>query len=92
MPIWPLQAWNHTLVPACRMDKPVLVAAHHSSRTLVKYLDGISGGDIFSLNILNGIALVCELDDALNPIRHYYLGDTNVTAKVAATVTAHAKA
>lgn len=92
MPTWPLQAWSHTLVPACRMDKAVLVAADNSSRTLVKYVDNISGGDIFCMNILNGVALVCELDDALNPIRHYYLSDTNVAAKAAAAITAHAKA
>lgn len=58
----------------------------------MKYRDDICGEDIVSMNILNGIALVCELDDDLNPIRHYYLGDTNVAAKVAVAVTAHGKA
>lgn len=58
----------------------------------MKYLDDMCGEDIVRTNILNGIALVDECDDALNPIRHYYLGDTNVAARAATAVTSHATA
>ena len=35
-----------------------------------------------------GVPLVYELDDALKPLRHYYLGDPEVAAKAAAAVAA----
>jgi 2,3-bisphosphoglycerate-dependent phosphoglycerate mutase len=70
----------------------VLVSAHGNSiRALVKYLDGISDSDIVGLNIPNGIPLVYELDQALRPIRHYYLGDADAAAKAAAAVASQGK-
>jgi 2,3-bisphosphoglycerate-dependent phosphoglycerate mutase len=70
-----------------------VIAAHGNSiRALVKYLDGISDSDIVSLNIPNGIPLVYELDDALKPIRSYYLGDAEAAAKAAAAVANQGKA
>jgi 2,3-bisphosphoglycerate-dependent phosphoglycerate mutase len=58
----------------------------------MKYLDGISDQDIVGLNIPNGIPLVYELDDALKPIRHYYLGDAQAVAKAASAVASQGKA
>jgi 2,3-bisphosphoglycerate-dependent phosphoglycerate mutase len=82
-----LPYWNETIAPAIRAGQRVLIAAHGNSiRALVKYLDGISDADIVSLNIPNGIPLVYELDDALKPIRSYYLGDAEAAAKAAAAV------
>jgi len=84
--------WNEALAPAVESGKRVVVAAHGNSiRALVKYLDGISDADIVGLNIPNGIPLVYELDDALKPIRHYYLGDAEAAAKAAAAVAAQGK-
>ena len=85
--------WNDILAPTLQQDKRVLIAAHGNSiRALVKYLDNISDNDIVGLNIPNGIPLVYELDDALQPIRHYYLGDAAEIAKAAAAVAAQGKA
>src|SRR5213593_3441663 len=71
-----LPYWHETIAPSVRMGQRVLIAAHGNSlRALVKYLDHISETDIVELNIPTGIPLVYELDDALRPIRHYYLGD-----------------
>ena len=85
--------WNEALAPAMKAGKRVVVAAHGNSiRALVKYLDKISDDDIVGLNIPNGIPLVYELDDALQPIRHYYLGDAEAAAKAAAAVAAQGKA
>jgi 2,3-bisphosphoglycerate-dependent phosphoglycerate mutase len=59
-----------------RSGQRVLIAAHGNSlRALVKYLDDVSDNDIAELNIPTGIPLVYELDEELQPIRHYYLGD-----------------
>jgi 2,3-bisphosphoglycerate-dependent phosphoglycerate mutase len=71
-----LPCWRGRIAPAVRRGQSVLIVAHGNSlRALVKYLDGISDHDIAALNIPTGIPLVYELDQALHPIRHYYLGD-----------------
>jgi 2,3-bisphosphoglycerate-dependent phosphoglycerate mutase len=88
-----LPYWNDTLAPAIRSGQRVLIAAHGNSiRALVKYLDGVSDDAIVGLNIPNGIPLVYELDDALKPIRSYYLGDAEAAAKAAAAVANQGKA
>jgi len=88
-----LPYWNESMAPAIKSGKRVLVAAHgNSMRALVKYLDGISDEDIVALNIPNGIPLVYELDEALKPIRHYYLGDAEAVALAAAAVAHQGKA
>ena len=88
-----LPYWSDNLAPAIASGQRVLIAAHGNSiRALVKYLDGISDADIVSLNIPNGIPLVYELDDALKPIRSYYLGDAEAAAKAAAAVANQGKA
>ena len=82
-----LPYWNDTIAPAIRAGRRVLITAHGNSlRALVKYLDKISDQDIVELNIPTGIPLVYELDDALAPIRHYYLGDPEAAARAAQAV------
>lgn len=84
-----LPFWNDQIRPAIASGKRVLVCAHGNSlRALVKHLDGMSDTDIVSLNIPTGIPLVYELDDQLNPTRHYYLGDAEKAAAAAAAVAA----
>ena len=88
-----MPCWNERLAPAIRSGQRVLIAAHgNSMRALVKYLDGISDGDIVGVNIPNGIPLVYELDDDLKPIRHYYIGDPEAAARAAAAVASQGKA
>jgi 2,3-bisphosphoglycerate-dependent phosphoglycerate mutase len=41
---------------------------------------------ITELNIPTGIPLVYELDDRLNAVNHYYLGDPESVAKATASV------
>jgi 2,3-bisphosphoglycerate-dependent phosphoglycerate mutase len=68
--------WNETIAPSIRAGKRVIVAAHGNSlRALVKHLDGIGDQAIVEMNIPTARPLVYELDDALRPIRNYYLGD-----------------
>lgn len=67
------------IVPEIKAGKNVVVAAHGNSlRALVKFLDHISDDDIAGLDIPTGVPLVYELDDDMNPLRHYYLGDPDV--------------
>ncbi len=85
--------WEASIAPAVRAGRRVLVAAHgNSMRALVKHLDGISDAAIVNLNIPTGIPLVYELDDALRPARHYYLGDPEEVARRVASVAAQGKA
>ena len=88
-----MPCWNERLAPSIRSGQRVLIAAHgNSMRALVKYLDGISDGDIVGVNIPNGIPLVYELDENLKPLRHYYLGDPEAAARAAAAVASQGKA
>jgi 2,3-bisphosphoglycerate-dependent phosphoglycerate mutase len=85
--------WNDSMAPAIKAGKRIVVAAHGNSiRALIKYLDNISDDAIVNLNIPNGIPLVYELDAALKPIKHYYLGDAEAAAKAAAAVASQGKA
>lgn len=87
-----LPYWHQTIVPTIQAGKKVVIAAHGNSlRALVKYLDDISDEEIVSLNIPTGVPLVYELDDQLNPTRHYYLGDPEEVAKAAAAVASQGK-
>ncbi|MBV9190412.1 MAG: 2,3-diphosphoglycerate-dependent phosphoglycerate mutase [Betaproteobacteria bacterium] len=85
--------WNSTIAPAINAGRRVLVAAHGNSlRAMVKHLDGISDSEIVGLNIPTGIPLVYELDDALRPKKHYYLGDPAEVERRLAAVAAQGKA
>ena len=88
-----LPYWNGSIAPAVRAGRSVIVAAHGNSlRSLVKYLDAVTDEDIVALNIPTGIPLVYELDAALKPLRHYYLGDQDEVAKRVAAVSSQGKA
>ncbi len=88
-----LPFWDESISGAIKAGRRVLVAAHGNSiRALVKYLDKVSDTDIVGLNIPNGIPLVYELDAALAPIRHYYLGDAAAAQAAANAVAAQGRA
>jgi 2,3-bisphosphoglycerate-dependent phosphoglycerate mutase len=87
-----LPYWRETIAPSIAAGRRVVIAAHGNSlRALVKYLDHVSESEIVELNIPTAIPLVYELDDALEPIRHYYLGDRAEAAAAALRVAAQAK-
>jgi 2,3-bisphosphoglycerate-dependent phosphoglycerate mutase len=86
-----LPYWHSTIAPSIASGRRVIVAAHGNSlRALVKYLDHVPEAEIVELNIPTGIPLVYELNDALEPLRHYYLGDPAAAAAAAARVAAQA--
>jgi 2,3-bisphosphoglycerate-dependent phosphoglycerate mutase len=88
-----LPYWESDIAPAVKAGKRVLIAAHGNSlRALVKHLDNVSDTDIVGLNIPTGIPLVYELDSALRPVGHRYLGDPARVAAAMAGVEKQGKA
>jgi 2,3-bisphosphoglycerate-dependent phosphoglycerate mutase len=84
-----LPYWERQIVPDIDGGKRVIIAAHGNSlRALVKHLDNMSEAEIMELNIPTGVPLVYEFDEAMKPVRHYYLGDP---AEIAAAMDAVAK-
>tara|TARA_Y100000992_G_scaffold13595_1_gene8080 strand:- start:334 stop:1077 length:744 start_codon:yes stop_codon:yes gene_type:complete len=71
-----LPYWEETISPNVKNGKKVMIVAHGNSlRALVKHLDKISDDKILGLNIPTGTPLVYELDESLNPLKNYYLGN-----------------
>ena len=88
-----LPYWTDSIAPAVKAGRRVIIAAHGNSiRALIKYLDDVSDQDIVGLNIPTGTPLVYELDAALKPVRHYYLGDEERIAAAMRAVAAQGKA
>jgi 2,3-bisphosphoglycerate-dependent phosphoglycerate mutase len=85
--------WKGTITSSVKEGKQVLITAHGNSlRALVKYLDNIPDNEIVELNIPTGIPLVYELDENLNSIKSYYLGDPDKIKKLAEAVANQGKA
>lgn len=79
-----LPYWHDTISPLVKSGRRVLVSAHGNSiRALVKYLSNISDDEIPRVNIPTGIPLIYELDDNLNAVRNYYLGDPEIVRQAA---------
>ena len=88
-----LPYWEERIAPALLRGQNVIVAAHGNSlRALVKFLEHTSEEEIVELNIPTGIPLVYELDDQLQPVNKYYLGDQEAAMRKAAAVANQAKA
>jgi len=88
-----LPYWHSSIAPDIKAGKRVLIAAHGNSlRALVKYLDHTSEQDIVELNIPTGIPLVYELDEQLQPVKKFYLGDQEAAMRKAAAVANQAQA
>ncbi|MDQ0176554.1 2,3-diphosphoglycerate-dependent phosphoglycerate mutase [Bacillus chungangensis] len=68
--------WKNDIVPLLQKGKKVVIVAHGNSlRALVKYLENMSSEAILELNIPTGVPLVYELNEILQPVKKYYLGD-----------------
>ena len=86
-----LPYWHKEIEPALKDGKRILITAHGNSlRALVKYLDHLSEDEITRLNIPTGFPLVYELDEDLNAIKHYYLGDEEEIRKATEKVAGQA--
>jgi 2,3-bisphosphoglycerate-dependent phosphoglycerate mutase len=88
-----LPYWHETIAPDIRAGRKVLIAAHGNSlRALVKYLENVSDEEIVELNIPTGIPLVYLLNDDLEPLQKFYLGDPEAVKKAASAVADQGKA
>ena len=88
-----LPYWKDTIAPQVTSGSRLLIAAHvNSLRALVKYLDGVSDEGIIGLNIPTGVPLVYELDEALKPIKSFFLGDPEEVEKAQQAVANQGKA
>jgi 2,3-bisphosphoglycerate-dependent phosphoglycerate mutase len=68
--------WKNEMSKTLLERKELLVAAHGNSlRGIVKYLKNISDTDILGVNLPTGVPYIFELDDNLNVLRDYFLGD-----------------
>ena len=84
--------WEKNIVPQIKAGRELIIVAHGNSiRALVKYLDNVSDKEISELNIPTGIPLVYELDESLQPLTHYYLGDEKAIAEALAAVASQGK-
>ena len=82
-----LPYWHVMIAPDIRAGRKVLIAAHGNSlRALVKYLDNVPDDEIVELNIPTGIPLVYLLNDDLQPLQTFYLGDPEAAKAAAAAV------
>jgi 2,3-bisphosphoglycerate-dependent phosphoglycerate mutase len=88
-----LPYWHEVMAPRIKSGQRVIIAAHGNSlRALVMYLNGLSEAEVLELNIPTGIPLVFELDEALKPLKHYYLGDQEAIAAAMNAVAGQGKA
>ena len=87
-----LPYWEEQIAPAIRSGRKVLIVAHGNSlRALVKHLDHVSEKEILELNIPTGVPLAYDLDKALHPRSHRYLGDPEAIRRAAERVAAQGK-
>ncbi|MEQ8360895.1 MAG: 2,3-diphosphoglycerate-dependent phosphoglycerate mutase [Cytophagales bacterium] len=67
---------ENDLFPRLKKGEKIIVAAHGNSiRAFKKLIENMPEDDILKVNIPTGVPLVYELDDDLNYIKDYYLGD-----------------
>ena len=84
--------WEQVIAPQLRRGKRALIVAHGNSlRALVKHLENVPDAEITELNIPTGFPLVYELDDNLQPVTKYYLGDPAAIATRIRAVAAQGK-
>jgi 2,3-bisphosphoglycerate-dependent phosphoglycerate mutase len=85
-----LPYWEGVIAPAVTSENTVMISAHGNSlRALIKYLDDIPDNEIVNLNIPTGFPLIYELDDALRPLRKYYLGSREEIERATQDVAGH---
>ena len=88
-----LPYWHEQIAPDIRAGRKVLITAHGNSlRALVKYLDNSSEQEIVELNIPTGVPLVYLLNDDLEPLQKFYLGDPEAVKLATESVASQGKA
>ena len=74
--------WNEIILKEIENGKKIIIVAHGNSlRALIKHLNKKNNEDISALNIPTGIPMVFEFGDNLEPIKNYYLGNSDEIKK-----------
>jgi 2,3-bisphosphoglycerate-dependent phosphoglycerate mutase len=82
-----LPYWHETIAPDIKAGKRVIIVAHGNSlRALVKHLEHTSDEEIVERNIPTGVPLVYQLNEDLQPLTKYYMGDAEEAERKAAAV------
>ena len=69
-----LPYWLETILPEIQHGKRVLIVSHqHILRTLMMKLDSSSVAKLMISSVATARPLVYELNNKLNPVRHYYI-------------------
>jgi 2,3-bisphosphoglycerate-dependent phosphoglycerate mutase len=84
--------WEQEIAPKIQSGRKLIIVAHGNSlRALVKHIDQISDDEIVNVNIPTGIPLVYELDESLEPLKSFYLGDPETVKAAQEAVTKQGK-
>ena len=69
-----IKYWNSDIKKDLLDNKKIIIVAHGNSlRGLMKYLDNLSDEEVMKLEIATGKPICYELDEKLEPIKHYYV-------------------
>lgn len=84
--------WETEIKPVLYKNDDLLITAHGNSlRALVMHLKNMSREEILGFNIPTGVPYVFELDDDLNFMKDYFLGDPEEIKKLMEQVANQAK-
>lgn len=84
--------WETEIKPVLHKNNDLLITAHGNSlRALVMHLKNMSREEILGFNIPTGVPYVFELDDDLNFMKDYFLGDPEEIKKLMEQVANQAK-
>ena len=68
--------WINKIIPQIKKGQNIMIVAHGNSlRAIVKILKKISDKDIINLNIPTGTPFIFDLDNNLDVVKNYYLGN-----------------
>ena len=69
-----IKYWNSDIKKDLLDNKKIIIVAHGNSlRGLMKYLDNLSDEEVMKLEIATGKPICYELNEKLEPIKHYYV-------------------
>jgi 2,3-bisphosphoglycerate-dependent phosphoglycerate mutase len=69
-----IKYWNSDIKKDLLDNKKIIIVDHGNSlRGLIKYLDNLSDEEVMKLEIATGKPICYELNEKLEPIKHYYV-------------------
>ena len=69
-----LHAWSRCMIDQAPMHPNLTACSLSWSQALVKILDDVTDAEIKNLEIATGVPLIYELNEDMQPIRHFHVG------------------